>query len=531
MKLKMTLRLFLLTIMLALLWSCRADDFAAPQSESKRNNNDFFKHSKKESAYARSGVDYVDILESYNKEKDFLSTMPDQEGKPIWDKMQVLDGDNTTGLMIPLSVDNETLSSVLFAILDDRNTVTGVKDYDNALLERIVYDGKIDAKFRESMFNTFMFVDNKTFGTQEFTGLPIDLFKDRKYDDKYGRIEIKSFEEPQKAVVDETGKFLWIEDCYKVWACSHHGEGTCDKCDALCHKIVCGSIAIYIGNESDFPPTTGTPNNGGGGGGGGGTPSIPTQQPPKDPCTVSISRGAFYRLNTGCLGTGGDIDLPPNPCRKLKDLLDPTKANLKPLITGGMYNHINNSTGEGGIYLIKDAAGNITTEVAPYTAGSSIPIKSSGLYYAAMHTHPKSAYAMFSWTDIYNLYLLEMNAALPFNNGMSSFLLVCEDDNGVKQTYAIVFEGIGTMMEDILNNPENNGCTAEEIRKRMDLKLEEKFDEEAKKTNPNYERVFLQFNFGTNIGLYKANSDLTNWSKLSINENTNTAIVNSVNCN
>ena len=58
-----------------------------------------------------------------------------------------------------------------------------------------------------------------------------------------------------------------------------------------------------------------------------------------------------------------------------------------------------------------------------------------------------------------------------------------------------------------------------------------KYDEEINKDNPNYERVFLQFNFGTNIGLYKANSDLTNWSKLSINEDSDTAIVNSNDCN
>ena len=241
-------------------------------------------------------------------------------------------------------------------------------------------------------------------------------------------------------------------------------------------------------------------------------------------------------VNTGPYSPQGNgssyDDLFPSPCVKLKNLLNPSKANIKPLITGGMYSYINNSSkGEAGIYLKKDAAGNITSEIAPYTDKKELPIKSSGLYYSAIHTHPKTAYPMFSWTDIYNLYLLEMNAAVPFNRGHSSFLLVCEDNNGVMQTYAIVFEDIGSMMEDVLNNPIYAGCTPEEICREMGKKIEKEYNTEQDKNSPNYERVFLQFNFGTNIGLYKANSDLTNWSKLSINENSDTAIVNSVNCN
>ena len=101
----------------------------------------------------------------------------------------------------------------------------------------------------------------------------------------------------------------------------------------------------------------------------------------------------------------------------------------------------------------------------------------------------------------------------------------------IKQTYAIVFENIGLYMEDVMTNPYNIGCTEEEIVNQMDKKLEKEYNIEQKKANPNYERVFLQFNFGTNIGLYKANSDLSNWSKLSINENSDTTTVNSTNCN
>ncbi|WP_157761472.1 hypothetical protein [Chryseobacterium camelliae] len=54
----------------------------------------------------------------------------------------------------------------------------------------------------------------------------------------------------------------------------------------------------------------------------------------------------------------------------------------------------------------------------------------------------------------------------------------------------------------------------------MDDQLKLAYDEESLKDNPNYESVFLQMNFGTNVGLYKANNDLTGFSKLQIASNT-----------
>ncbi|WP_129534964.1 hypothetical protein [Chryseobacterium sp. 3008163] len=216
-------------------------------------------------------------------------------------------------------------------------------------------------------------------------------------------------------------------------------------------------------------------------------------------------------------------------------MFDPAKANIKPLITGGLYTAVNNAAGETGIALKRESNGTITNEILPYTPNPngenpSIRVKTGGSYYSAIHSHPKEAYSMFSWSDVYSLYKLEMGTA-PHNTRQSSFLLVCEDDSGVKQTYAIVFENTGLMMEDFFSNPENIGCTQQEIKDKMDGELELQYYEESRKANPNYERVFLQLNYGTNIGLYKTNSDLTSWQKLSINSNSDTSIVTPTNCN
>jgi hypothetical protein len=320
MKNKFFLWLSLLITLSVVLHSCRNEDFAKSETNPQRNNADFFKH--KSSIYSKAGVDYISILEAYNTQTNFIAQMPDQKGMPIWDKMQVVDTETTTGLMIPLSYDNETMSSILFATLDERNEITGVKDYDNALLKNIVYDERIDLNFREQMFRTFMHMDNHTFGTERFTNIPNDLFKGLKYDNENGRIWIKDFNISSVQVVpNETAKFLYIEDCGPVWSCKNHETwSNCDHC-AACFTTGCGYTVIWIPDES-FPGSPSFP--GGAGGGGGGTPGSGT--PPKDPCTFNAE--VFYRMLSGCSGGGvnPDLDLTDDPCLETQALLNNPKA-------------------------------------------------------------------------------------------------------------------------------------------------------------------------------------------------------------
>ena len=254
--------------------------------------------------------------------------------------------------------------------------------------------------------------------------------------------------------------------------------------------------------------------------------------------TTSYAAKSISKLKPGCDDDGSGVILLPGgspqedtPCNKLKNLLNPNKADLKPLITGGMYDYINNSsTGEGGIYLKNDSNGNLTSEVAPYSGNASLNIKAGGQYYCAVHTHPNTAYPMFSFSDIWSLYILNENLA-SYNENKASLLLVCTDEFGIKQTYAIVFEDVGQLIDEIIGNPENIGCSEEEFVKRNDEKLKQIYDAEALQPIPNYERAFMRFLIGSNVGLYKANSTLTNFSKLTINSDTPMAVVQSNSCN
>lgn len=381
MKNKFFLWLSLLITLSVILHSCRNEDLAKAEANPQRNNSDFFKH--KSNLYAKTSIDYINILEAYNREIDFLSKMPDQRGMPIWDKMRVVDTENVTGLMIPLSFDDETMSSVLFTTLDKGNRVTGVRNFDNAILSDIVYNESIDLKLREKMFFTFIYMDNQTFGTKLFTNAPKGILDEMKYDTENGRILIKDFEEPT-SVHSESSKMLYIENCGPSWSCKNHETwSNCDHCSA-CYTTSCSVSIIWIPDES-FPGSPSTP--GGGGGGGGGTPGS-GGTPPKDPCTLNT---VFYRMALGCSGGGVDPELPEfdDPCSRIKNKFANAKfkekvnAIDKPEIFN--YDH---EMGFASAYPVNTTVTDIQYQPMENSIGThTVKLPSGNQYFGYMHSH------------------------------------------------------------------------------------------------------------------------------------------------
>ncbi|WP_428067993.1 hypothetical protein [Chryseobacterium gambrini] len=392
MKRKIILRLAFLTAFLTLLWSCRNEDFIQAEKNPQRNNRDFFKHSKKGGAFAKTTLDYVDILEAYNREKNFLSAMPDQEGMPIWDKMRIVKTENSTSLIIPLSEDNATMSSVFFALIDNKeNTVKAINNITNDELRRVVFDPTIDVQKRESLFYTFMATDNYTFGNEVFTNIPQDLFVDDKLGEQNNRIV---FHAPRfgDALATETttqnGRVQVVYEviCVIIRHCTHHGGGSCDGC-SQCKTESCSHSTTLVFTYPD--PETGViiygyPE------GGGGTP-LPIPDP--DPCGLSR---AFYRLAPNCNGST-PVTLPQNPCAKVKSIVNNPK--LKPKIDSLKQYSLTAVANEKGYQ--QDKAGNVTpaTVNGAHHVDFVIGINSLG----GIHCHTLNGTHMFSPKDILTL--------------------------------------------------------------------------------------------------------------------------------
>lgn len=249
----------------------------------------------------------------------------------------------------------------------------------------------------------------------------------------------------------------------------------------------------------------------------------------------------------GTGGTTGEVETPPNdsgnnnpivtapvleleeenetpvvqipPCEKLKNLLKKPKPDIKSTIINNLIPNIRiNPYGEKAAYLQKFPDGTMGTTISLPTTKGQIGIRTGGNYYSAIHTHPESAYPMFSWSDVYTLYTLNKQMQA-HNAGLSSFLLVCKDQNGDFQTYAIMIENIENTIESVLNDKKYAGKKVEEIKAIMDSKLfKDYYIEQNNQTSTNYDKAFLKFMKDSNISLYKADNTLTTWSKLSLDE-------------
>jgi hypothetical protein len=220
-------------------------------------------------------------------------------------------------------------------------------------------------------------------------------------------------------------------------------------------------------------------------------------------------------------GVSGISGLPQNPCIKLKGLFDPTKANIKPIVNSLLLS-IPNTNGENGETFEKNSNGVYSSNTLTQSNNNSLLSKSAGgNFFGKIHTHPLDVYPMFSWSDVNELNIINNHLA-PQNQGSAVSMLATIDDNGVNQLYAIVIEenSISTI-DDVLNNPQNIGCTNNEIESLKNDELGETYRKEYNSvTNPNYELAFLKQMYGLNVSLYKANAGLNNWSKLKINQST-----------
>ena len=254
------------------------------------------------------------------------------------------------------------------------------------------------------------------------------------------------------------------------------------------------------------------PHQGGSNGNGNTHPVYNNPTPPCDP-----------RVNCPVLE---DTMVENTPCEKLKKLFAPSPIgpNIKSIIENELQTNIPvNPSGEKGALLRRNSGGGTGHIIIPPTDKNMIKITAGGYVYSAIHTHPNDTYPMFTWSDVFTLYTINQNIA-PHNAELASFLLTCQDENGAFQTYAIVFNNqTADIVDMILNSPEFAGMEKNKIAELKDDELTEKFISEEK-GDKNYERAFLQQMLNTNVSLYKANNDLTNWSRLELNTTTDNTV-------
>ena len=154
-----------------------------------------------------------------------------------------------------------------------------------------------------------------------------------------------------------------------------------------------------------------------------------------------------------CVENGGNMDVcvTEQNCEKLKDMLDPNKADIVPELEN-LKNAVN-PNGEVGV-LFKKNNGTYTNADIPPTNTPNVPVTSGGDTYGAAHTHPTfGGFPMFSWADVYVLANLYNNAATDVKNEVT-YMMVGKETNlsAEASVYALVVDDINTLNAKLTND-------------------------------------------------------------------------------
>lgn len=328
--------------------------------------------------------------------------------------------------------------------------------------------------------------------------------------------------------------------CSWLWSCKNHETWSqCDHC-LDCFAKVCYDILVYVPDSGGAVifPSCGEDCDGGGGG----VPNPNNPTPPKDDCAMLE---VFYRMKPECnSGTddGGELEL-ENPCEKLLKMLQTPQSlpagavSIKDALLD--LKSINSSTAsqeEGYNFKYNPTNGVMYAEkITIWTPDdNSVIYTRTPNTFGGGHLHMDRLQGMFSHDDISVLYNYYFWFTSPPYNGINDsdypqpvHMLVA---NG--QVYALAIEPYDInyfrqKYNDILNGDDPD------IKKEFIKNFEQDFNKlystvggwNTDKTT--LERTFLKFvtkidnspkHHNLKVSLYRANSNLTGWEKLTISK-------------
>ncbi len=297
--------------------------------------------------------------------------------------------------------------------------------------------------------------------------------------------------------------FTWVINCNGRGQCADGSCDLCSQCLKASSERICGKNEEGY-NDGGFTKP-GQPDNGGGG----------NPNPAPDPEEEVII-------------TLPDPNSPDSPCKQLQNLLipDPQNKKLVPNIRpqirwlqGKVDEKVEYGVEIKKVINVNDDMVYTPTQVESESS-SEVILYIGRLMMGWLHTHPKSGYGMFSFADV--KFLKEgYEATLEENKAEIFTIIVCRDkiDPTKTNTYALKIDDIaalGTKTDTIWNNPDY-----------LSLNEKERFDaiHFVQGQEYHYYEDELEFGFlmqfaNSGISLYKADEQLTAWTKLELETDT-----------
>ena len=293
----------------------------------------------------------------------------------------------------------------------------------------------------------------------------------------------------------------------------------------LCEEV----CRDYYGGMGGGSGSSGSGPGSGPGGGGGSNSGTPVPTPLNNCGTCNTPPELILPV----LPEDGDTP-PEDPCKELKKLLKPNDSifndafdqpdtikspKLKDIIIN--IAETINGVEECGVelsYSRKFNSFQSNTVLDGNASNYSISLTTGGLYYGGIHNHPLNSVPIPSFGDLIwlrNCY----NLAIKFNKDKAVAFIVVKNPNGntpATITYALKIENF-----DVLNSSINNVLNSYgNIPYEEKLKIISEFESQYYKNQSlNLEKLFLEKYGALGFGLYEANDNLDNFSKVILEGN------------
>lgn len=336
--------------------------------------------------------------------------------------------------------------------------------------------------------------------------------------------------EMDKTTICVTAQILM---CDQAWSPDNTGVHVAtNECNDQNHLFYSPVTTCYttngdIGGGGDGDPGVTVPigddGGGSGGGGGDGDPSTgggltPPNHCPRCPVFVTTPVEEWIE--------------PPLHCDKLNEFLKSYKFKeaIKKLKTDQSLTGVK----EQGFNLSYNGKGNLVVSEVPEanTGGNNVNYSTFPLVFGGAHCHLNGHFSLFSDADLFLLDKFYQGHNYIANGGGSSPLIpvhILVSNMGV---YAISADNVQALEK--LREIYSDNSKREDFKRALEKKYK-KIDNSSFAL-ANYQKIFLEFlkDNGLQLSLYKADDNLTKWTKLALNDNPETKTnkpINEINCN
>ncbi|UPZ37991.1 hypothetical protein MUB18_06725 [Sphingobacterium sp. PCS056] len=223
---------------------------------------------------------------------------------------------------------------------------------------------------------------------------------------------------------------------------------------------------------------------------------------------------------------------PPLHCEKLNELLK--SFNFKEAIKKLKTEQALTGVKEQGYNLSYNAKGNLVVSEVPEanTGENNVNYSTFPLVFGGIHCHLNGHFSLFSGADLFLLEKFYQRHNYVSNGGVSNPLIPVHLLVSNMGVYAISADNVQAMekLREIYSNNKKRESFVRALEKNY-----QKIDNSSFAL-ANYQKIFLEFlkDNGLQLSLYKADDNLTKWTKLALNDNPETNTnkpINEITCN